>query len=191
MATGKLPFRGTSSAEIFVAIMHGAPVAPVRLNPDVPPRLEDVINKSLEKDRNLRYQHASEMRTDLQRLKRDTESRHGAAASALLGAEVKVGEVPVTGAVFWKLLLSAAVLFVPALISGALYFRHHHAAVRLTDKDTIVFGDFDNKTGDSVFDDTLRQGLAIQLEQSPFLGLISERKVNETLKLMGRPPETV
>jgi eukaryotic-like serine/threonine-protein kinase len=74
MATGQLPFRGTSSAEIFVSIMHSAPVAPVRLNPDVPPKLEDLINKALEKDRNLRYQHASEIRSDFTRLKRDTES---------------------------------------------------------------------------------------------------------------------
>ncbi len=76
MATGSLPFRGSSSAEIFDSIMNRAPVAPVRLNPDVPSKLEDIINKALEKDRNLRYQHASEMRSDLARLKRDTDSEH-------------------------------------------------------------------------------------------------------------------
>src|SRR5216684_951346 len=74
MATGDLPFQGGSSAVICEAIMNRAPVAVVRLNHDVPPKLEDIINKALEKDINLRYQHASEMRSDLQRLKRDTES---------------------------------------------------------------------------------------------------------------------
>src|SRR5271155_721405 len=74
MATAKQTFTGSSSAEIFDAILNRTPVAPVRLNPEIPPKLEDVINKALEKDRNLRYEHASEMRTDLQRLKRDTES---------------------------------------------------------------------------------------------------------------------
>jgi tetratricopeptide (TPR) repeat protein len=72
-------------------------------------------------------------------------------------------------------------------VAGGLYYRSHQQSNRLTDKDTIVLSDFDNKTGDPVFDDTLKQGLSVQLEQSPFLDLISERKVNETLKLMGRP----
>ena len=67
-----------------------------------------------------------------------------------------------------------------------LYYRSHQQSNRLTEKDTIVLSDFDNKTGDSVFDDTLKQGLSVQLEQSPFLALMSERRVNQTLQLMGR-----
>ena len=86
----------------------------------------------------------------------------------------------------WKVLVPSAVILVGALIGGMLYFHSRPATTRLTEKDTIVLSDFDNKTGDSVFDDTLKQGLSVQLEQSPFLDLLSERRVNATLKLMGR-----
>ena len=82
MATGQLPFRGDSTATIFDSILNRAPLPVLRLNPDLPPKLEDIINKALEKDRNLRYQHASEMRTDLQRLKRDSDSGHRSAATS-------------------------------------------------------------------------------------------------------------
>jgi serine/threonine protein kinase len=95
MATGQLPFRGDSSATIFDAILNRAPVAPVRLNPDVPPKLEEIINKALEKERNLRYQHASDIRTDLQRLKRDTDSGRSEASAI----RPEVGEESATGKV--------------------------------------------------------------------------------------------
>jgi tetratricopeptide (TPR) repeat protein len=85
----------------------------------------------------------------------------------------------------WKILLP--VLLVALVAAGGLYYQSHQQSKRLTDKDTIVLSDFDNKTGDSVFDDTLKQGLSVQLEQSPFLALVSDRKVIDTLKLMGRP----
>ncbi len=176
MATGTLPFRGESSGVVFDAILNRAPVPPVRLNSEVPAKLEEIINKCLEKDRNLRYQHASEMRTDLQRLKRDTES-----------GRIAVTEAPAARvAKLWK--IAVPVLLVALLVAGGLYYRSHRQSTHLTDKDTIVLSDFDNKAGDSVFDDTLKQGLSVQLEQSPFLSLISERRVNETLKLMGRSP---
>ena len=175
MGTGTLPFRGDSSGAIFDSIRHKVPVAPLRLNPDLPPKLEDVINKALEKNKELRYQHATDIRTDLQRLKRDSDS----GLTQTLPSPIAHGKRR------WKVLVPVVLLTMAALVAGIFYFRSHQTA-KLTGKDTIVLGDFDNKTGDSVFDDTLKQGLSIQLEQSPYLDLISETKVNRTLKLMGR-----
>ncbi len=186
MATGKLPFDGSSSGEICGAILHQNPPPPSQINPLVPVRLEGIIQKALEKDRNLRYQHAAEMRSDLQRLKRDTESGRSVTASSAIAAVAQ--EVPVVQPTkHWRILVPAAVLVSVALIGGGLYYYRSHRTKPLTDKDTIVLSDFDNKTGDPVFDDTLKQGLSVQLEQSPFLDLVSDRKVNQTLKLMGRP----
>jgi len=178
MAAGMLPFRGESSGVIFDSILNRPPAPLLRLNPDLPPKLGDIIDKSLEKDRNLRYQHASEIRADLQRLKRDSESSHNSLASS--GTGTADGRFPLAkrGKILGPALLLAAA------IAAGFYYRSHRTQ-SLTDKDTVVLSDFDNKTGDPVFDDTLKQGLSVQLEQSPFIELISDLRVNDTLKLMG------
>jgi len=217
MATGALPFHGETSALIFDAILHADPPPAIRFNRDIPPKLEDIMSKALEKDRNLRYQHASDLRTDLQRLKRDTETgrilsvssgrvatveESGAQAAMVQAAPAAVsGSVPTppsssaamkAAAVpvakkrnFWKIVVSLSIVVV-ALIAGSLYYRSHRTKP-LTDKDTVVLTDFDNKTGDAVFDDALKQALAVELGQSPFLNVLSDRKVSETLQMMGRP----
>jgi serine/threonine protein kinase len=186
MATGQLPFRGESSAVIFKAILDAAPTPAVRLNPDVPPKLEDIINKALEKDRNLRYQGAAEMRADLQRLKRDSESGRTSAAS--LGT-VAVGKAPAARvAKLWK--VSVLVLFVTLLVAGGLYYRSRQQSQHLTEKDTIVLTDFANSTGDAIFDDTLKTALSVSLRQSPFLNVLSDSEVAKTLQMMTRPINT-
>src|SRR5947209_5212481 len=203
MATGALPFRGESSGVVFDGIMNRAPLPPLRLNPDLPPKLEDIINRALEKDRELRYQGAKEMRAELLRLKRDTETGRVTVASsgavptaqesssqvaaplpapaqgsspALApspsSSAVKVAESAVAGrSRLWKVLIPAAIVLVAALIVGGVLYYRSRPSKQLTEKDSIVLADFSNSTGDAVFDDALKQALAVELGQSPFLNV--------------------
>jgi serine/threonine protein kinase/tetratricopeptide (TPR) repeat protein len=254
MATGQLPFRGESSAVIFESILSRAPLPPLRLNPDLPPDFERIILRAIEKDRELRYQHASDMRSELLRLKRDTDTGRAPAASSgafpaarenaslstvaaaplpappsgsvpvavASGSSSSVsapsgssGSVPVpsgssptlpavspssssiTGAAeppaarsnLWKIIVPSAAVLLAALVAGALYFRSHRAKP-LTDKDTVVLADFANSTGDPVFDETLRTAFVVALNQSPFLNVLGDNKVGDTLKLMAKTATT-
>jgi tetratricopeptide (TPR) repeat protein/predicted Ser/Thr protein kinase len=241
-ATGVLPFRGETSGVITDAILNRNPPPLARVNPDLPAKFDDVISKALEKDPRLRYLHAADIRTDLQRIKRDSSASGrvplpaeddyaapaalqasggvpraasnvssgsgvapAAAGSGRLPSQTQTAAYAASAAT--DIASASAVAATPAeakrgigkwigvaavvvaLLAAGGYFYMHRAASKLTEKDTIVLGDFLNTTGDAVFDGTLRQGLAVQLEQSPFLLLLPDDQVRKTLKLMQQAPD--
>ena len=178
MATGRPAFSGETMAGIFHKILYEDPAPVARLVPDLPPELSQIIAKCMEKNRELRYQNASDICTDLRRLKRDTDSRS-------VPTPAKPEPTPKI-ARRWKVMVPAAAALLAFLVTGYFYF---HRMPGLTDKDTIILANFSNTTEDPVFDETLRQGLAVQLQESPILSLISEDRIHRTLRLMGRPAD--
>jgi eukaryotic-like serine/threonine-protein kinase len=177
MATGKLPFEGETQGAVFDSILNRAPIPPLQRNATLPTELQRIIGKCLEKDREFRYQNASGIRADLQQLRQDMDS-------ARLIADMR-HETGVSKR--WRIALIAAVAIAGLGVTGYLYT---HRAPKLTDKDTIVLADFTNRTGDADFDQTLRQGLAVELGQSPFLSLVPDKRIQGTLHLMSRPENT-
>src|SRR5271156_2923737 len=183
MASGRMPFDRETTGATFGAILHEDAELPSHWNAHIPAQLDEIVRKALEKDRTLRYQHASEMRTDLQRLKRDTESGHISAAGS--GAVAVAAPASAGVGAIWK--IAVPVVLAGLLAAGGLYYRSHQQSKRLTGKDTIVLADFTNSTGDAIYDDTLKTALSVSLRQSPFLNLLSDSQVAKTLQQMTRP----
>ena len=205
MATGQMPFQGDTTGVLFLAIVQSTPVPATTLNQNIPVELQQIIDKCLAKDLHARYQNASEIRTDLTKLVQApgtsaatggrAEGREAAVASA--GSAVassqaiplpqpKSDTVRATSTIRsprkW---MAVAALVVASLVAGGLYWKVHKKTA-LSDRDTVVLADVTNSTGDAVFDDTLKMALRVDLNQSPFLDVLPENKVAETLKLMTR-----
>jgi serine/threonine protein kinase/tetratricopeptide (TPR) repeat protein len=184
MATGRMAFPGNSAAVIHDGILNRTPVAASQTNEGLPPKLDEIIGKALKKEPQLRYQSAAEIRTELQRLKRDTDSARAAVATT----HVESKPIRKSTRFRWAAATGATIVVVGLAVGGWLFFsRKAHA---LTDKDTIVLGDFTNTTGDAIFDDTLKTALNVSLRQSPFLNVLSDSEVAKILQQMTRPANT-
>jgi serine/threonine protein kinase/tetratricopeptide (TPR) repeat protein len=171
MATGTRPFEGQTAAVVFEGILGKSPLPARERNPRIPVELDRIITRLLEKDREMRYQSAADVRADLKRVERDS------GVTGIASTGLKSGRWP-------RYAIAAGTL---ALIAGGTLWWQHLQASPLTDQDVLVLADFTNTTGDPAFDGALRQALAFELEQSPFLKIMDDQEVNQTLQLMGRP----
>jgi len=201
MVTGRQAFAGETTAVVFDGILNRTPRAPSDINSDVPPDLERIIAKAIAKERNERYQRASDLATDLRSLRRTTESSGAVAAAKPVTtvntpwpsvATQALPQVTSNGIVrrrrrSWL----AAVLAIGVLAAGGLgYWQMRGRTQALAASDRILIADFGNSTGDTMFDGTLKQALAVKLEESPFLNVVADQRVRETLAFMSRPPDT-
>src|SRR5262249_9327430 len=184
MIGGRLPFEGKDMHRQIIAIQEQAPPSLSKLNPAIPDRLEEIVMKALAKDPDERYQTAKDLSIDLRNLKRRTTfeatAPHRVSSAEYVINQVKLHKRALMGILGVLLLIGAG--------SSFFYLTRTRGAA-LTDKDTILLTEFENKTGEEVFDGTLRQGLAVQLQQSPFLDIFPEQRIRESLRLMSRSPD--
>lgn len=188
---GTPPFSGLSQADKIAAILEHEPEPLTDHQPDAPPELERIVSKALRKDRDSRYQYVKDMLADLKALKEELEFQQKLERSGQDGAHDHLHVTKTFRRQRWRLVIATAAVVVVmgmALVVASLYWGSHHP-VPLTDKDTVVLADFINTTGDPVFDATLRQGLASQLEQSPFLKLLSDDRIAQALSLIAKPKD--
>jgi len=189
MATGRMPFDRKTLGATFAAILHESAEPVTRLNVRMPRKLAEIVSKALEKDSRIRYQHAAEIRHDLRQL----QGTFPSAATAVLACRsltTKSADAEKVERARWNPLIGLTLLAL--LVAGTYWVGNQRATKisKLTEKDTVVLADFANSTGDPVFDDTLKTGLSVALNQSPFVNVVSDHKVVTTLKLMTRPPDT-
>lgn len=189
VATGQKAFPGSTAAVIYDRILNRQPLPPSSVNPTLPARFDEIVSKAMEKDRGLRYQSASDIHADLQRLKRDIESERATMSSASQLGTQAPEQRPIETAAHahsrWKA-AAGAIIVIAVVAAAGLWLFHTRTAHALSEKDTIMLADFSNRTGDPVFSDALRQGLSVQLEQSPFLNIVPDQQVEQTLTLMGQ-----
>jgi serine/threonine protein kinase/Flp pilus assembly protein TadD len=181
MLTGQAPFTGATTSDVIAAILKDEAQPLVAQAPDAPPELDPIVGRALRKNREERYQSARELLTDLNQLRRDlefaAEEKKRSGRSRAAGGTTKNRRRAALGA------LAGVVI---AAMAAWIYINRQP---EFREKDTIVLADFENKTGEEVFDGALKQGLAIQLQQSPFLNIFPETRVRQTLQTMKRPPD--
>ena len=189
MAAGQLPFQGATVATTFESLLTKPATPPSQIKAGIPPELDHIILKALEKDRETRYQGAAELRADLKRLKRSAESGTVAATATAVRPGKAVAPLPRPTS-SWRRRMFVGAPLLTAALAGAFFFYRSTTTPALTQKDSVVLSSVVNRTGDTMFDDTLGEALGLQLRQSPFLNLVPEQQVQATLRLMGREPMT-
>src|SRR5262245_49253124 len=190
VATGALPFPGKTPVAVFEELLTRHPPPPSSLNAAIPTEFDRVVARALEKDRDVRYQTAADLRSDLKRLKRASES-HSMPVMATVAVPASAPPAATTSApaprVPWMWIGGGAAAVV-ALVAGAFIYSNANRTGAFAERDSVVLADFANSTGEAVFDDTLKEALEVQLRQSPFLSVLPEQRVQGTLRLMGRKP---
>jgi serine/threonine protein kinase/tetratricopeptide (TPR) repeat protein len=190
LATGERPFLGDTSISVLSSIIKDSPQSVMALRPSLPRDLSRIIHRCLVKDADHRYQTAKDLRNELEDLKRETDvgpqaTDHLSSPSkqSTESAAIPMAPTPPKRRTIWRAIATAATVVGVGVIVAFVYLSRPRA---FHERDSVVIADFANTTGEPVFDDTLKEALDVQLRQSPFLSVLSEQRVQGTLRLMGR-----